>query len=206
MDTERVCVFSTDIVMVQLSSPKSLGPLRQAILAERASHPGLSVSQVGGWHSVPDLAQRPAEPFRPLIESIVQAVSGELGHLAAARGLRLPHLGWAVQAWATVLSPGGYNRVHDHISSNWSVAFYVDAGDPDSELGGVLSFVDPRRSALNIPGLELDPATLDVRPRTGMLVIFPGYLQHMVHPYDGTRPRVVVSANLSARLAPPEAG
>jgi len=136
------------------------------------------------------------------MKSIVQTVGEQFERLAADRGLNLPRYGWAVQAWASVLDPGGYNRVHDHASSHWSVAFYVDAGDPASELGGVLSFLDPRRSSLNIPGVLVDPVTMDVTPRTGMLVIFPGYLQHMVHPYDGTRPRVVVSANLSVRSAP----
>ena len=202
-DTDRVRAFSTDIRMLQLAPPEALAPLRQAILDEQEQHPGLSASQVGGWHSVPDLAQRSSGPFRPLIESIVQAVSVELQHKAAAHGQPLPPHSWAVQAWATVLQPGGYNRVHDHVRSHWSVAFYVDAGDPASPLGGMLSFVDPRRSAIHIPGLDIDPVTLDVRPQTGMLVIFPGYLQHMVHPYDGTRPRVVVSANLSVRPAMP---
>ena len=132
----------------------------------------------------------------------MQEVRNEFGRRVMARGLRVPPHGWSVQAWSIVLDPGGYNRVHDHASSHWSVAFYVDAGDPASPLGGALSFIDPRRSALTIPGLDLDPATLDVFPQTGMLVIFPGYLQHMVHPYDGTRPRIVISANLSVQLAP----
>lgn len=206
MDTDRIRAFSTDILVVQMTTAEALVPLKQAILAERARHPGVSASQVGGWHSVPDLAQRPGDPYQPLISAIVQAVGSEFERLVTERGLTPPRYGWRVQAWSAVLDPGGYSRVHDHTRSNWSVAFYVDAGDPGSPLGGALSFVDPRRSAITIPGLDLDPVILDIRPRTGMLVIFPGYLQHTVHPYDGTRPRIVVSANLSVRWAPPEGG
>jgi len=30
-----------------------------------------------------------------------------------------------------------------------------------------------------------------------MLVVFPGYLQHYVHAYRGTRPRVAIACNLT---------
>jgi hypothetical protein len=30
-----------------------------------------------------------------------------------------------------------------------------------------------------------------------MLVVFPGWLQHYVHPYRGTRPRVAIACNLT---------
>ena len=45
-------------------------------------------------------------------------------------------------------------------------------------------------------GLDLFPQRFMVKPRTGALVVFPAWLQHYVHAYRGTRPRLAISANL----------
>lgn len=199
---EVLSLFATPVVLQALPAAEPVREtLREAILSERDDHSGMQVSQVGGWHSVPDYSQR-AGPYRTLIQAIVNAVDERVAVMAAERRQRLPPYRWSVQSWAIVLESGGYNRIHDHVRSHWSVAYYVDAGDPRTPLGGALTLIDPRRSATLIPGLDLDPVTLDVPARTGMLAIFPGYLQHMVHPYDGTRPRICVSANLSLAVQP----
>ena len=49
---------------------------------------------------------------------------------------------------------------------------------------------------------EKPGSTFTIRPRTGMLVVFPGYLQHYVHAYRGTRPRIAIACNLT--LSPAE--
>ena len=38
---------------------------------------------------------------------------------------------------------------------------------------------------------------LRVRPEAGLLVIFPSWLYHWVHPYGGQTPRIAVSFNAS---------
>ena len=48
-----------------------------------------------------------------------------------------------------------------------------------------------------MPGLEnLLGTTFTVLPRTGRLVVFPGWLLHYVHVYLGQRPRVSISCNV----------
>ena len=48
-----------------------------------------------------------------------------------------------------------------------------------------------------MPGLEnLLGTTFTVLPRTGRLVVFPGWLLHYVHAYRGQRPRVSISCNV----------
>jgi hypothetical protein len=76
--------------------------------------------------------------------------------------------------------------------------YYVDSGtgNPDSPLGGALEFFDPRggAEAVTAPG---DPygEPVRVRPEAGLLVVFPSWLCHWVHPYPGHTPRVAVSFN-----------
>ena len=86
---------------------------------------------------------------------------------------------------------------HDHGEAHWSTSYYVDAGDADLEHtpeSGALAVLDPRRGGRPIPGLE-SGATFTIRPRTGVLVVFPGWLQHYVHPYRGTRPASLIACN-----------
>jgi hypothetical protein len=61
---------------------------------------------------------------------------------------------------------------------------------------GALTFVDPRRGGTVIPGVELFPSQFSIAPRSGLMVVFPGWLQHFVQPYRGGRPRVSISCNV----------
>jgi hypothetical protein len=95
-----------------------------------------------------------------------------------------------------ILERGDYVVLHEHGEAHWSTVYYVDAGDDDAAESGLLAFVDPRRGGRTVPGVDLFPTTFTVRPRTGSLVVFPGWLQHYVHPYRGSRPRVSISCNV----------
>jgi uncharacterized protein (TIGR02466 family) len=203
---ERLSLFATEIFVFRPEGVDALNAQAlAALLAEREATSGLVRSNVGGWHSIPDLSQRPEAPFRPLMNMLVEHVSFCVRGVAGERGLAVPPHRWSVHAWAMVMQAGDYTILHDHAESHWSLAWYIDAGDPPPEgrpEAGSIAFIDPRRAAAAMPGLDLNPSTFTVRPESGMLVIFPGYLQHYVHPYRGARPRVCVSANLKMEPLP----
>ena len=96
---------------------------------------------------------------------------------------------------------GNYNAPHIHPESAWSGVYYVDAGDSDATdpHSGCLELLDPRPAAsgVNTPG---DPFGHPVRivPRAGLLVVFPSWLTHWVHPHSGSRERIAISFNVSA--------
>ena len=104
----------------------------------------------------------------------------------------------SLSAWATVCRAGAYHAPHSHPDSAWSGVYYVDAGtdSPEHPLSGMLELVDPRAGvdAVTAPG---DPygEPVRIRPDAGLLVIFPSWLYHWVHPYEGQTPRVAVSFN-----------
>ena len=195
MDLLRL--FETPVLVV---GPDETGlpthALRDRLVAEAASTHGLRRSNGGAaWHSIPDLALRPDACFQDVIQRVValsQQLTGDrLGERAPPAGFRA-----SAQAWAIVTRTGGYGVLHDHADAHWSAAYYADAGDDAGDPSGCLALVDPRRASTLISGVELDPTTVLIRPQTGMLVLFPGWLQHFVHPYAGTRPRVVLSVNV----------
>lgn len=205
---DRIALFTTPVLVFQLDGMESTNrQLAERLVAESESKPGLVRSNVGGWHSVPDLSQRRDDCYRQLMEQIVRHVRITFNEVASAAGIEpTQRFRFGVHGWAMVMRDGDYTILHDHAESHWSVAYYADAGDADPERhpsSGVLAFVDPRRSGSTIAGVDLFPSTFTIRPHTGMLVIFPGWLQHYVHPYRGQRPRVCVSCNVQMELVGP---
>jgi uncharacterized protein (TIGR02466 family) len=169
--------------------------LRALILAEEAKYLSLGRSNIGGWHSRPDFLNRP----EPAVAGLTTWVTWALRRMIdAAAGPNAFKGTLSVSAWATICRAGAYHAPHSHPDSAWSGVYYVDAGTemPDRPLSGVLEFLDPRAGveAVSAPG---DPygEPFRVRPQAGLLVIFPSWLYHWVHPYAGQTPRVAVSFN-----------
>jgi uncharacterized protein (TIGR02466 family) len=154
----------------------------------------------GGWHSAPDLSQRPEGCYQDLMHRVVARIEEVIVELVRDQLAPVePRHRFAVQAWAMVMRHGEHVLVHDHAEAHFSAIYYPAAGDADLEMfpdSGRLCFVDPRRGGAAIRETELFPSQFAIAPRTGMLVVFPGYLQHFVLPYRGGRPRVSISCNV----------
>ena len=200
---EAFGLFSTPVFVLDPPNMAAFcADVTQRLLAERAKSPGVQASNLGGaWHSTPDLAQRSDPLWQRTVQEVIAGARHAFNEVAASLGIDTTDLDldYAVQMWGMVIPTGGYATVHAHGDADWSVAFYMDAGDADLEAdpaSGTLSFIDPRRVPPTGHGVPLFPSTFNVRPVTGQLVVFPGWLQHHVHPYRGTRPRVTLSANL----------
>jgi len=169
--------------------------LRTLILDAESRSPTVGRSNVGGWHSRADFFTRPETSVEALTTwatwTVKQMVEASAGAGRYTGGLSLG-------AWATVCRAGAYHAPHSHPESAWSGVYYVDAGtpDPDRPLSGVLEFLDPRAGAeaVTAPG---DPygEPHRVRPDDGLLVVFPSWLFHWVHPYTGRTPRIAVLFN-----------
>jgi uncharacterized protein (TIGR02466 family) len=201
-------LFETPIFVFDIPQTEAMvASLGRLLREEAATTPGLVVSNRHGWHSIPDLALRPEPVFRDMCAMLVEHFRYATDYTARNHGTRqMPEYGLALTAWAVVMERGAYTVVHDHPEATWSSAFYVDAGDPPSPEApdsGLLTFVDPRRASSPVIGLDLFPTHSSVQPKTSRLVIFPGYLQHHVHPYVGARARICVAANATIKVTGP---
>ncbi len=202
---DRFGLFPTPVFVYDMDETEDLNAaLRVQMMTESESGPGLLRSNVGTWHSPPDLSQRTEPIFRKLFGNIVDRVNDTFRTLAASNGLAIENdYRFNVQSWAMVTPPGGYVITHDHVSAHFSTAYYVDAGDADLDAkpnSGLLAFIDPGRATSMIPGIDLFPSTFTVQPKSGRLVIFPGTIQHYVHPYHGTRERICISSNVRLEM------
>jgi len=170
------------------------------VLEERRRDAGVRRSVVGGWHSRSDLPMRGDAALDVLFAAIVEQVRQVHGAVASGEDLQLRFM---LQAWATVLEHGHYSQVHDHADSHWSAVYYVDAGDSEAASSGRISWINPVGPHRELPAAQLTPTSFNCTPRTGLLAIFPGWLRHAVEPYQGTRPRIAVAANIEVqRLRP----
>jgi putative 2-oxoglutarate-Fe(II)-dependent oxygenase superfamily protein len=202
---QQFVLFHTPLSVYDVADVEDMNrELRERLCEEARTSPGMHRANVGGWHSPADLALRADPCYRAVRKVIIDHVGATQAKAVAAMGLSPSPWRVAAEAWAMVMHNGDYTIAHDHGDAHWSSTYYVDAGDADLDRtpdSGALAVLDPRRGGRPIPGI--DPgSTFTIRPRTGMLVVFPGYLQHYVHAYRGTRPRVAIACNLT--LSPVE--
>jgi len=196
MELNITQAFPTYIGRVRLPDTEAMNQgLRSLILAEESEYPSLGRSNIGGWHSRADFLRRSDANVTALSSWITWA----LRRMICVTTGRENFAGTAsITAWATICRTGAYHAPHSHPDSAWSGVYYVDAGteNQDQPLSGVLEFLDPRAGAeaVSAPG---DPygEPFRVRAQSGLLVMFPSWLYHWVHPYAGETPRIAISFN-----------
>jgi uncharacterized protein (TIGR02466 family) len=196
MELELTPAFPTLIGRFLVPDAEAMNrDLQALVLAEEANYPSFGRSNIGGWHSRPDFLCRPETPVAALATWLTWALRRMI-HATAGPDAFKGTL--AASAWATICRAGAYHAPHSHPDSAWSGVYYVDAGaaSPDQPLSGVLEFLDPRAGveAVSAPG---DPygEPFRVHPQAGLLVVFPSWLYHWVHPYAGKTPRIAISFN-----------
>ena len=178
--------------------------LRRLVLDREQTTPGEDKSNVGGWHSAPDLFSSQAPEVRELLDWVCAAVLAMSKYMS-----QTPHKGTQIETrgWANVSRNGDYHRAHMHPGHDWSGIYYVDPGEhpaayPDS---GIIEFHDPRCAVgiLETPGKPFW-GTVHFRPEAGMLLLFPSWLVHTVNPYRGERERISIAFNV--RMVSPTPG
>ena len=198
--------FSTPFVADDLQSAEGLAALRQAIEEERARDAeGVSISNLGGWHSNTDMLDWGGEAARALAHKAMTMADAQT---IDSRSERESRFTWAPEMWANVSERGHANQYHSHPGSFWSAVAYSDGGyegSADMSLGGELQLQDPRMPMVRMtaPDLRLKDAAgkaqrteMMVRPRTGLIVLFPSWLMHAVRPFHGPGTRISVAINL----------
>jgi len=197
---EVTSAFPTLVGRFRVPDADSMNHELQAfILAEEGRYGSLGRSNIGGWHSQTDFLDR----SEPAVEALSNWITWAVRQMIeAAAGPRSFEGALSSTAWATICRTNAYHAPHSHPDSAWSGVYYVHGGsqEPGRPLSGVLEFLDPRAGveAVTAPG---DPygEPFRIQPEDGLLVIFPSWLYHWVHPYAGRTPRIAVSFNATLR-------
>lgn len=174
--------------------------LEKTILEIQERDTGINKSNYKGWHSTGNLFQNFPPELDQLYQMIMQFISDYVVELNPSKNQVLIEL----FAWANVLEEGGYNNVHNHPNCHLSGVYYINPGepDPDNLNSGLIGFSDPRAGAAMISNSYIDfGSSYEYKPEAGMLLMFPAYLLHWVHPFTGKGQRITVAFN--AKLMEP---
>ncbi len=117
-------------------------------------------------------------------------------------------LDWTLQAWPNVNRFGDYHDYHNHPRSYLSGTYYVKVPVGTEKLklrrdvrSGCISFYDPRYS-VNMSSIKGDPYVdpeYTVRPEPGMLLLWPSFINHFVHPNLSKQVRLSISFNVNLK-------
>ncbi len=199
--------FPTLIGRFQVSNTETTNAALKKTLFEReASFPSTDYANVGGWHSAGDLLEWQTPEVELLRDWISEALNrmvqatGQLPEVAGRTGP--PRGGFRVSAWGNISRRGNYHRMHNHPNSAWSGCYYVTGEQSSHSMGGVLELYDPRHftEMVDVPGSPYGQR-VHVRPVPGLMVLFPSWLYHFVHPCDSDAERISIAFNASWRPA-----
>jgi uncharacterized protein (TIGR02466 family) len=205
---ELSSAFGTPISIRMVAGAEKINAgLAPAILKRRENDQGNRISNVGGWQSRSDLLEWPEPAMKLLLDEVdrsVQLVSG-LPNFLASRGAQSSNrVAYKAYGWANVNESGNYNVLHMHPGNQWSVVYYVATGTPNADLpmNGRLELRDPRPAAefARMPGFTCGQPLL-ISPAPGLMVVFPAWIEHGVHPYHGDGPRISIAINIALEEA-----
>lgn len=137
---------------------------------------------------------------------IAHAVSAYLGR---AGNMRVPE--WGASGRFVVQRTGEYRSLANQPGSDLSGMYVLRwppqprvPGRRDDSLPGYVSFYDPR-AAMNMNAIKRDPYHRyhqSVRPRPGLLLLWPAYVSYFMHPNASSDPLVRVAFEVQLHAVP----
>jgi len=199
----RCCDYKQLVIPAQLDAPPSwpdmaafLADLKVSLgrLHDPKGHPLLFQSLRHGTETTQDLARSADPAILALFGSFAAPIRRYLEYVGQGSDpLRRRNRGkWRFNgSWSVRLRSSGYHANHVHPRGWISSACYIELPDgmADSRTQeGALRFGEP--SIATIPPL---PSEYSVRPRVGMLVLFPSYFWHGTVPFSSHQARLTVA-------------
>ncbi len=205
--------FKRLIMVSEIDTPKgfeTIGEFNAALVDHIRAHPsldfsGISLSCHNGATS-DELLVEPKGPVGLLENAINAAAAGYVARLADRSDhpwtARLPALeGFELSAWCTLLRSQGYQHGHIHPSAWLSGVYYVSlpsvVGAEEGDQSGWIEF----GRAPFFYACEDQHALLPIKPREGMIVLFPSYFYHRTIPFESAEERITVAFDFRLPVA-----
>ena len=99
-----------------------------------------------------------------------------------------------LQGWAALTRERDYQAPHVHAGANLSAIYYVEVpGKPEPQ--GCIDLLNPMviQEMTFVPGANTTHCR--VVPQPGLLLAFPAYVRHTVHPFYGDGERIIIVCN-----------
>jgi uncharacterized protein (TIGR02466 family) len=197
--------FGTPRLERRFDNPALNDSLHRIVLGREALSPvmgraeGINNSNVRGWRSEQDLLSWP-EPEITTLKGMIHEAAGQVMQLAGGGRQVQIRAEFELVASASIDRRGSYSAMHSYPGSHWSGVYCVSRGKPDVNrpLNGTIEFEDPRPAApaALIPGFEFGYRER-IDPEPGLMLIFPSWHLHMVHPFHGDGEQISIAFNLT---------
>ncbi len=154
---------------------------------------GLKRSNFKGWHSNNfDLNEPKPKEFVNSIQTPLKELFNDMEWDLFKQKIKITSM------WSIVNTKEAFNGRHIHGNNHISAAYYVKA----PEKCGNIVFYDPRSApAFNHPIIKkpnkLNSDSHSIKPKEGLLVLFPSYLHHSVEVNQSNDERIVISFNIN---------
>lgn len=212
MDLKSVPLFPIPMGVVNFGKQNhelNIKLVEDALIEQNKDPSGEDHSNVGGWHSKPDLENK-YESYSKLCSVLTKYGDLYCKQHGYKTGLVCTDL------WANINQNGDFNFSHHHGTSALAGVYYpiesiqgdnwrfnytqenpIKAGTWDNTNGGSLVFQDPSYG-LKVHLLKDNPSPYNVDfyhlyPTSSILVLFPTYLIHTVLPFRENKVRMSIS-------------
>lgn len=163
--------------------------------------PGLATKNGRQSLEILNCAAAPAAALQRFIESAVAAYFASALRTSANPYAPPALAAWHLSSWAVVLRASGFQTPHFHPPATVSGVYYVQIPEvvKSGEAGeaGLIKFGPPIDAAA---GANADdtPLTKALRPKEGMVVLFPSYFWHYTIPFESQEDRICVAFDVVA--------
>jgi hypothetical protein len=96
-------------------------------------------------------------------------------------GIAPPYFLTVMRSWTVLYRAGNFQSVHLHKTANFTGIYYAEVPENLVEPNGALVFQNPMTESTWCGYYP----TKHFMPQSGDLIIFPGWYQHQVYPFDG---------------------
>ena len=107
-----------------------------------------------------------------------------------------------IESWFIRYNQGGMVYPHNHGNFSWSCVYYVQIGKEAKKMNGSTYFLKPYHPQypFDFGSNYMQNEQVTMKPEEGKLLVFPGYLFHGSHPFQGKDDRIIISVNSHTQL------
>lgn len=157
------------------------------------NHPNRIISNRGGWQSH-DLRLNDHQEFNEVSDVINNKIAEFNNSINPQFKSRLDN------CWININDRNNFNTSHIHPFALFSGVLYIAADENAGDLVFYNTFHPWKYSPIENYGSQLFHSRVTYKPRTGMLVIFPAWLEHSVDPSNSDNNRISIAFNIQQVL------
>jgi hypothetical protein len=192
-DLRRIARDSMSQAEIEVPDVRHHADMGKAIEFDDDSWSETQIPAIGVWHCVPtnNFLEDPAEPvqrLKSIVEDLYRFTVQETADIKAEQ----PCIS---ESWIQFYKDGDHKVLHNHErygppypEERWCGAYYLDDGTPDPAMpySGMFSF-------------RVRQTSYFIKPKPGLLLMWPADILHEVAPFYGKSERVVINFNINLR-------